>query len=234
MARLLVLQHELCEHLGVFADILDQHHVSYRYIKLFEGEHPPPLEGYSGLIILGGPMGANQDAEYPFLKVEDALIKRALKGEVPMLGVCLGAQLIAKAAGANVYPGACKEIGWYRVDLTDYGLKDRLFKGFERCFTAFQWHGDTFDIPAGGVRLAESELFPNQALALGSVAYGLQFHLEVTLDMVSEWVERYRDELDSLRDQIDPAEVVNESERHIGELNRHASILCTNFIRLLK
>ncbi|MEE8403613.1 MAG: type 1 glutamine amidotransferase, partial [Candidatus Hydrothermarchaeaceae archaeon] len=134
--KFLVLQHKACEPLGYFESALD-----YEYFRLYDGEFPEGLQGYSGLIILGGPMNVYEGKRYPFMKDEDVLIKEALKTGIPTLGICLGAQLIAKAAGAKVWKGREKEIGWYEVGLTKEGKRDRIFSMFESPFTVFQWHG---------------------------------------------------------------------------------------------
>lgn len=229
----MVLQHEECEHLGVLSELLSHHNVTYQYVKLYEGESIPELKDYSGIILLGGPMNVYEEDDYSFLKAEDSLIRGALKSGKPTLGICLGAQLIAKATGARVYHGLRKEVGWYSVYLTEEGRQDRVFKGLEARFTVFQWHGDTFDIPDGGVRLAGSEAILNQAFSIGGIGYALQFHLEVTYQMILEWVNRYEDEVISLKGELDPEAMLKESEIHIQALNRRASILCSNFVNLL-
>lgn len=230
----MVLQHVECEHLGVFEGLLIQRDVSYRYVKLYEGESIPDLGPYSGVVLLGGPMNVYEEKEYPFLRQEDSLIKSALRRGMPLLGVCLGAQLIAKAAGARVYRGRQKEIGWYTLYLTPEAGLDRLFSGLNAEMTVFQWHGDTFDIPEGGVRLAGSSLFPNQAFLVGAAAYGLQFHVEVSAEMVRDWTERYGDELAALSGSVDPEDLLRDVDRLVAGLNVNASRVCENFVRLLK
>ncbi len=230
----MVLQHVECEHLGVLERLLTEQGVTYRYVKLYEGESIPDLEPYSGIIILGGPMNVYEEREYPFLQHEDTLIKTALKRGTPLLGVCLGAQLIAKAAGSRVYRGNQKEIGWHTLYLTAEGRLNRLFRGVEPQVTVFQWHGDTFDIPEGGVRLARSSLFPNQAFLVGAAAYALQFHVEVSAEMVRDWTEIYRDELASLSDAIDQEMLLRDLDRLVGALNLSAACICDNFVRLLR
>ncbi|MCL4435814.1 MAG: type 1 glutamine amidotransferase [Thaumarchaeota archaeon] len=223
-----------CEHLGVLEELLMQRSVAYKYVKLFEGESIPDLEPYSGVILLGGPMNVYEEKEYPFLRHEDRLIKSALKRGTPLLGICLGAQLIAKAAGARVYRGREKEIGWYTLYLTPEARLDRLFRGFEAQMTVFQWHGDTFDVPEGGVRLAGSSLFTNQAFLIGAATYALQFHLEVSAEMIREWAECYRDDLVSLNGTVDREALLRDADRLVGALNLNASQVCENFTGLLR
>jgi GMP synthase (glutamine-hydrolysing) len=233
MRRILVLQHEACEHLGLMAEFLTRRDVEPRYVKIFEGENIPEISAYSGMILLGGPMSVYDEEEHPFLRFEDRLVRSALSTGLPLLGICLGAQLIAKAAGARVYPGKQKEIGWYPIYMTSDGLRDRLFSALGKRLTVFQWHGDTFDIPRHGVRLAGSALFPNQAFRIGSSAYALQFHLEVSPPMIREWFERYNQELDSLRGRIDPEAIMRDSKTYAEDLRHRTAVLCGNFVQIL-
>lgn len=164
--------------------------------RAFAGDPlPPDLEGHGGLVVLGGFMSVHDQADFPHLARAEDLIRLAVARGLPTLGVCLGAQLIAKAFGARVAPNRVKEIGVDRVTLTAAGAADPLFAGLGPEVPVFQWHGDTFDLPPGGVLLAESPACRHQAFRLGPNAYGLQFHLEVTEDMVAAWAQAYREEL---------------------------------------
>src|SRR2546428_5167674 len=194
MPRLLVLQHIGCEPLGLIEPALKERGMEYRYVRLFAGEAiPKDLSGWDGLIALGGPMSANDGERLGFIDDELRLLTKLLEAGMPALGICLGAQLIAKAAGAKVIAGEEKEIGWYPLTLTEEGKKDRLLDGLPGTFPVFQWHGETFDIPSGAVCLAGSERYSNQAFRLGEKEYGLQFHLETTQPMIIEWLDLYRD-----------------------------------------
>jgi GMP synthase (glutamine-hydrolysing) len=195
MPRLLVLQHIACEHLGLIEPALKERGMEYRYVRPFAGELlPKDLAGWDGVIALGGPMSANDGERLGFIADELRLLTKVLETGMPALGICLGAQLIAKAAGAEVIPGEEREIGWYPLTLTEDGEKDRLLTGLPDTFPVFQWHGETFDIPRGAVRLAGSERYANQAFRLGEKVYGLQFHLETTAPMIIEWLDLYREE----------------------------------------
>src|SRR2546426_517147 len=195
MPRLLVLQHIGCEPLGLIEPALKERGMEYRYVRLFAGEAiPKDLSGWDGLIALGGPMSANDGERLGFIADDLRLLTKVLEAGMPALGICLGAQLIAKAAGAEVTAGEEKEIGWYPLTLTEEGKKDRLLAGLPDTFPVFQWHGETFDVPRGTVRLAGSERYSNQAFRLGEQVYGLQFHLETTAPMIIEWLDLYRDE----------------------------------------
>ena len=144
-----------------------------------------PVDEYDGVVILGGPMSANDPL--PGLTEELSFIERALKRGTPLLGICLGAQLIAKALGAPVYRNQALEIGWEPVHLTDAGRRDLIFEGIESPATFFHWHGETFDLPEGAEWLACSEKTRHQAYRFGSNVYGLQFHPEVTGAMIDDW-----------------------------------------------
>jgi GMP synthase-like glutamine amidotransferase len=196
----LFIKHIDIEGPGIIADFLEDNKLSYSVIDLSQGDKVPKLEkDFRAVICLGGPMNVYEEEKYRFLKDEDILLKRIVEKEVPFLGICLGAQLIAKATGAKVTKNPEKEIGWYKIVLNDNGLKDDLFRDFPEVFKVFQWHGDTFGIPHGGKRLAFSELCQNQVLKYGRNIYGIQFHVEVTKDMIIQWADAYNEELESLR-----------------------------------
>ncbi len=228
--KLLVVQNEACEPLGVFEDGLEEMDVECRHVRPFEEAVPKNLDGCSGLIILGGPMNVYQEREYPFLGAEDALIKEALEKNLPTLGICLGAQLIAKAAGAQVRKGSQKEIGWYEIRLTEEGKEDPVFGTFEEEFRVFQWHGDTFDIPDGAVKLAENGLY-NQAFRIKN-AYALQFHIEVTEKMIKDWIQTYDEEVRSLEGRIDPGTVLEDTRRYAGQMEGLARRFISRFLNL--
>jgi GMP synthase-like glutamine amidotransferase len=163
--------------------------------SLFEerglSELPKNLSGVEAIIFLGGPMNVYEEDKYVFLREENTFLKKAIEENMPVLGICLGAQLLAKACGAQVRKAEEKEIGWRQVNLTEDGTKDRLFLGLDRCLDVFQWHEDTFDIPKDAIRLATSRHCRNQAFRIGKNAYGLQFHFEVTPEMIESWIEEY-------------------------------------------
>ncbi len=195
----LFIKHIDIEGPGTIADFLEDNKLPYTVIDLSQGDKVPKLEkDFQTVICLGGPMNVYEEEKYPFLRDEDLLLKRIVDEEVPFLGICLGAQLIAKATGARITKNPEKEIGWSKIVLNENGLKDNLFKDFPEVFRVFQWHGDTFGIPHGGNRLAFSELCQNQALKYGRNIYGVQFHVEVTKDMIALWSDAYKGELESL------------------------------------
>lgn len=179
---LLVLRHEPFEHLGRFAAILEENAVEYRYHDLGQ---PWVDEPYKALIIMGGPMSANDDLLG--LREELAVIGDALREDLPMLGICLGAQLIAKALGAEVYRNPELEIGWEPILMTEAAAKDPVFGGLSSTETFFHWHGETFDLPGGAEWLACSKKCKNQAFRYGKRVYGIQFHPEITPEMIEDW-----------------------------------------------
>lgn len=234
MSSVLVVRHVAHEGLGTMKRPVESGS-AVEYVDLFRGERAPTrIDGFDGLIVLGGPMGVYEEDEYPFIRDEVKLIEDALKKRVPMLGVCLGSQLLAKASGARVYKGGKKEIGWHDVTLTEDADDDSLFLGSPSTFRAFHWHGDTFDVPSGALMLASSKLFPNQVIRVGPSAYGIQFHLEVTEEMIREWIEVNADELSALKGKVDPEAIIEETPSRAEGLSRMGSALAAKFMRMVE
>jgi GMP synthase-like glutamine amidotransferase len=177
-------------------------------------------------------MNVYEEDHYPFLREEDLFIKEAIQRGKFVLGICLGAQLIAKALGAKVFKASLKEIGWYDIYLTMIGSKDPLFSNLPKTFPVFQWHGDTFEIPKGGKLIATSTSVPHQAFRYGDNAYGLQFHLEVTEKMIKEWMETYEEEnKDAQASPFSKAEILTETEIKIETYTGRGISFLTNFFR---
>lgn len=192
-----VFQHVACEHLGALRRSVAASGVPLRFFRVHAGDVVPKhLTGCAGLIVLGGPMSVNDRRTLPYLGAELRLIEAALADEVPVLGVCLGSQLLAHAAGARVYRGREKEIGWYPIERTAAAAGDPVFGRFPHRTMVFHWHGETFDLPKGSVWLARSARYAHQAFRIGRSAYGLQFHVEVTAPMIRSWCRAYRGEWD--------------------------------------
>lgn len=186
--RTLVLQHIACEPPGVFEDVLRERGASIHRVELDEGEPLPDWRAFEAIVAMGGPMSVNDDAERPWLTDEKRAIGDAVRSGKPYWGVCLGVQLLAAALGARVYPGPEPEVGLLPVELTEDGRADPVFGTLESGLATLQWHGDTFDLPDGAVRLASSLAYPNQAFRYER-AYGVQFHLEVSAEMAREWAD---------------------------------------------
>ena len=232
--KVLVVQHVENEGLGIIKDGLKRSGLVPEHVRVYKGERiPASVAGYSALIILGGPMGVYEEDKYPFIKDELGLIESAYKEDFPVLGVCLGSQMMAKAAGAPVYRGKTKEIGFYRITVTDDGERDGLLLGLPPEMTVFQWHGDTFDVPERARNLASSKMFPNQLIRVGRRAYGFQFHFEVTEEMVRGFIDAGRDELAELKGKIDPKKILMETPEKIPEIIGWGSTIIKRFLRLV-
>ena len=179
---ILVLRHEPFEHLGYFGEILQQLSIPFEYKDLGEDLD---LSGRSAVIAMGGPQSAN-DA-LAALAAELNLIGQAIHSGKPVLGICLGSQLIAKALGARVYRNPEKEIGWFPIHFTEQAAQDPLFSGIPSPTTFFHWHGETFDLPSGAQWLAYSGRCRHQAYRYAANVYGIQFHPEITPAMIEDW-----------------------------------------------
>jgi GMP synthase (glutamine-hydrolysing) len=235
MRKLLVFQHVAHEILGTLNPLLKRAGFRIRYVNF--GRHPeaqPSLDGYHGLVVLGGPMSVYEDHRFPHLITEMKLIEYAMQRNIPVLGICLGAQLIAKTLGADVYANKQKEIGWYDLHTAPEAAQGSILNLLGQTEKVFQWHGDTFDIPAGAVHLAESTLCVNQAFRYDKTIYGLQFHLEVDAAMIQRWlkVPENRQEIAKLHSGIDPDHIHAETPQYIGRLHELSEQTFSQFIDL--
>ena len=188
------LQHVPFEGLGSIDSWLQSIHAETTGTRLFEDPTLPAVDDLDVLVIMGGPMSVNDEADFPWLMAEKEFIRAAIERDKAVIGICLGAQLIANAMGAGVHPNATKEIGWFPIFGTRSGNAEKLFS-FPQELPVFHWHGETFDLPAGAVRLARSEVCENQAFQLGRRVIGLQFHLETTPITARDLAHFCRDEL---------------------------------------
>ena len=177
--RIHIIQHVAFEGPGAIAEWARERGHSISVTEQFGRGKLPAVDDFDFLVIMGGPMSAIDDAKFNWLAEEKQLIAESLREEKAILGVCLGAQLLAQALGAQVYPNREKEIGWFPVRLTLAAERSRLFSGLPARMTVLHWHGETFDLPQGAVLLAESDLCRNQAFEIDGRVLGLQFHLEV-------------------------------------------------------
>ena len=219
MAKILVLQHHPAENLGAIADALEGAALAWQYVRVFDG-HPIPkdVKGLGGLIVMGGPETVYQLDRYPYLRDEIALIESALKADKPILGVCLGSQLLAATLGSAVRRGEQREIGWFPVRLSDAAEDDRLMRGLPAEFVAAHWHSDVFDLPKEAVALASSDRAPVQAYRYGAKAYGLLFHAEMTREILTALVSEFGEGLK--RVGIDGDAIVVDAEKHLPALGR--------------
>jgi GMP synthase-like glutamine amidotransferase len=190
--RVHVFQHVSFEGLGSIGAWLKEVGADVTYTRFYESATLPKNEDVDFLVVMGGPMSVNDEKEFPWLQEEKRFIKEVISSEKPVLGICLGAQLMASSLGALVYSGAHKEIGWFPVYYCHNGPD--LFR-FPKKIDVFHWHGETFDLPAGAVHLAKSDGCLHQAFQIGPCAVGLQFHLETTPDIVESMIANCGHEL---------------------------------------
>ncbi len=195
--------------MGSLAGSLAEAGLESRQFDLFESVPSGlPWSEAAGLIVLGGTMSANDGDRFPFLVAELDWLREAVRRQMPTLGICLGAQLLAKALGAAVYCNAHEEIGWSQVEILPAAADDRLFRDCSNRETVFHWHGDTFDLPAGAVHLARGPRCEHQAFRYGPSAYGLQFHVEMTPELMELWLRDFgAGEISSASSRIDPATI---------------------------
>lgn len=233
MRKLLVFQHVPFEPLGMLDPMFRDAGFRIRYVNFHRNnDAKAPVDRYHGLVVLGGPMSADESDRYPHLAFEQDVIRRAIDIEMPVLGICLGAQLMARALGAQTLRGEAVEFGWSRVAPTPAGQADPLFRHFDGTEPVFQWHSDTFTLPAGAVHLASSEACTHQAFRIGEHAYGVQFHLEADSALIGRWVAM-RHDVPAIADgavELDPDETLRTTQRHAPRTSRLAQALFGEFI----
>ena len=221
MSDVLVVQNTRIESSGYLGELLSRDGFD---ITSINAKHEPiPNKKFSLVVILGAPESANDN--FPYLIEEQELIKNSVNDDIPVLGICLGSQLIAKTFGAKIYSGPKKEIGFYN-DLK-ISSDSTFFSGFQNPFTVFHWHGDTFDLPQGALRLASSKHYPNQAFQYKS-AIGLQFHLEVNEEMVNLWLDNTKEKLQKIS-YINPQEIRSEINENISIVKSNMKNFYNNF-----
>jgi GMP synthase (glutamine-hydrolysing) len=221
MSDVLVVQNTRIESSGYLGELLSRDGFD---ITSINAKHEIiPNKKFSLVVILGAPESANDN--FPYLIEEQELIKNSVNDDIPVLGICLGSQLIAKTFGAKIYSGPKKEIGFYN-DLK-ISSDSTFFSGFQNPFTVFHWHGDTFDLPQGALRLASSEHYPNQAFQYKS-AIGLQFHLEVNEEMVNLWLDNAEEKLQKIS-YINPQEIRSEINENISIVKSNMKNFYNNF-----
>lgn len=218
------LQHVPFEGLGSIEPWMRARGHSLSCTRLHAGEVPPSAGAFDWVVVMGGPMNVYEEREYPWLVAEKRCIREAVAMDRRVLGICLGAQLLADVLGAKVTRNAQKEIGWFPVELTSAARRSDLFADFPACFEAYHWHGDTFGIPAGALHIAGSRACTHQAFVAGTRSVGLQFHLETTPQSAQDLIDNARNELVPAPCIQDEAEMLADPAR-FGRLNGLMSAL---------
>jgi len=228
----LILQQLACEPAALLADVLLEEGYKTKSVLVQDAPVPDLLDHYSGLIVMGGPMSAN-DIHLDFIAAELKLLKQAIALDFPVFGICLGAQLLAKAAGAEIYQANERELGWYDLYPMANAASDPLFSKLEGDIEVFQWHGETFTLPEGATLLASCKNVPNQAFRLGTCQYGLQFHIEVDENIIRDWVKI----CDSERRHLDTEGVnamLEETPSRLGHAHAFCRTITMAWINLLR
>lgn len=233
--KILVCQHVPHELLGTLDPQLRKKGFRIRYANFGRFPHlEPSLDGYDGLILLGGPMNVGDDASYPHLTTEKRLVVDAFKRDIPVLGICLGSQIIADALGAPVIKNTAREIGWHPLATTEHSKTDPLLKHLVAGDHVFHWHGYKFGVPSSAVRLAASQMTENQAFRYGDKVYALQFHLEVDEHCVERWM-KVPDNVAELHDThgSDGPELLRAgTKKHLGRQRQLSELVFGEFITL--
>jgi len=228
--RILSIRHPGGGHAGVLAARADAAGEQLdEWTPASEDAPPSPVESYDALVVLGGGMNVGEAERRPYLRAEIALLEDALARGRPVLGICLGAQLLAAAAGASVHRARTPEIGWREVELCSAAAADHVVGALPRRFTAYQWHSYAFEIPFGAVELARNEVCP-QAYRLGDCAWGVQFHPEVTEEILADWFASYEVDPDAVAMGFDPQVATAEVAGRLSHWNVLGGILFDAFM----
>ena len=206
---------------GIFADVIEAQ--GHMFIEWRPGVDGFPAPSADAVIVFGGSMMVDEEAMHPWLREEDAYVRELIETGTPTLGICLGAQLLAKAAGADVGPARGSEVGWVTVELTPAAADDPVMRALPQRFVGFQWHHHSFDVPHGAIELARNDACP-QAFRLGDAAWGVQFHPEVTLEQLLGWADE-KDEVPMPWDEF-----IAEAKARIGDWNALGRTLCVAFL----
>src|SRR5579875_116873 len=232
--RVLAIQQIWDDPPGYLAELLAEHGIASDTVQAEQGPLPDTLEGYGALLVMGGPQHVGEEDRYPYLRQEQRLIRQAVEQDIPLLGICLGGQLLANVLGADVKRHDFVELGFYQVQLTEAGQHDPLFEGLPGYQQVIHWHEDVFGLPAGAVLLATSPSTPHQAFRYGRCAYGLQYHIELTPAMLDMWLYTpdYREEIISLLGPDAIGRLEEERARFYPLYRQHARLVFENFLRL--
>ena len=230
---ILVIKHIDIEGPGTIETYFQKNGYELKTIDLARGDQlPENFLNIEAIVSLGGPMNVYEEEKYPFLKQEDKFLKFAMKEEIPLLGICLGSQLMTKACGAKVVKSPVKEVGWFKVKLNETAQNDSLFKGMNREFDVFHWHEDMFEIPKEAVFLATGSGCPNQAFRVGTCAYGVQFHIEVTEPIIADWCKAYFNSKDPGK-QKKAKEMLAIYKEKKESFNKQSDVIYQNFAQVI-
>lgn len=241
--KFLVIKHVVVEGLGVFEQFCHQAGIAIDYVELEQGDRFPALDGYAALWVMGGPMNVGDEADYPWLAEEKAFIRRAVQDvQLPYMGVCLGAQLLAAALGGEVNAMSTPEVGLLPITLTDAGQQHSLMAGLPETLKVLQWHGQAVQkLPPGATLLASSAHCPVQAYAVSTQgaadrAFGLQFHSEVMAATVTDWVQipAYRTDLEVTLGATGCEDLTQAVSQQLPVMNREANVIFDNFLTIVQ
>lgn len=236
MSRILVFQHVAAEPLGTLDPLIRRRGHRIRFVNFERNpDAQPHVDRYRGLIVLGGPMNVEEQAQRPHLRTELLAIEQMLKQGKPVLGICLGAQLLAHVLGAPVRRHCEPEIGWYPLHTTDAGRSDPVLSPLADTTSVFQWHGCHFEVPRDAVHLARTDGCEQQAFRWGENAYGFQFHLEMDVPLIERWLANpvYRDELAQMAGRTDEQTIRSQTHRHIATMQARADTVFNGFLDLI-
>lgn len=223
-----IFRHIDCEGPAYFQTLLEQQHVPYELVRIDEGEKVnSDLNSTSGLIFMGGNMSVNDPINW--IAEEVSLIQSAIDNNIPVMGICLGSQLMAKAMGSTVYPGPCMEMGWASVNCLN---QTTWTENLPAAINVFHWHGETFEIPNGATAIFGNNRYANQGFVLGP-HLALQFHLEMESEIIREWLDRYPEDLEKRCEQKhDKADILKKTDEHINALQQYATALFAHWLAL--
>ena len=225
--RILIIQHIDIETPGIILNLMAKKDISFDCIKI-ENDNID-LFDYDGLIIMGGPMSVNDKDHYPFIDKEIELVKHYLKLHKPILGICLGSQIIASALNSSIHRNSKQELGWHTVSLSQ--INNTIFENLENNFLAFHWHGDVFNLPSDSIKLASSKISDIQAFVFQKNCYGVLFHLEVTKEIVQNIVSIF--ESDLVSESIDKSIILHDLEKKIKMINNNGKIIFNRWLDLV-
>ncbi|GAC1690907.1 MAG: type 1 glutamine amidotransferase [Ktedonobacteraceae bacterium] len=233
MKRVLTIINIADDPTGYIGELLEEHGIAYDIIDASMQPIPDPT-AYDAMVVFGGPQNANEDEKYPYFLQEKAALRTAVEQDMPVLGICLGGQLLATVLGGTVKKHTITEIGFSEVQCTDEGRHDPLYEGLAGRQLVYQWHEDTFDIPPGAVRLATSAKTENQAFRYGRNAYGIQYHIELTPTMLDTWLSEpsLKQEIINAIGNSEYERIMSDRPQHYAQYREHTRVIFENFLRI--